>query len=250
MKESTQRVAVVTGGGSGIGAATCMRLARDGFAVAVWDRNLAGAQETAAQIEREGGNAAAIHVDVADPDSVNRAAAATRETLGPTSALVNCAGIRDLIPFLEIKPADWHKVIDVCLAGPFYCTQALAADMIKLGGGSVVNISSINGLASRPDRTAYVSAKTGLVGLTRSNAEDLGPRGIRVNAVCPGWITTPLQAVSSVRPESQNLEEKIPLRRIGKPEDVADVVSFFCSDSSRYVTGTALAVDGGRLIVY
>jgi NAD(P)-dependent dehydrogenase (short-subunit alcohol dehydrogenase family) len=250
MKTSTSGVAVVTGGGSGIGAATCLRLARDGYAVAVWDRNLRGAQETAAQIERNGGMAMAVLVDVADPESVNRAAAATRERLGLVSALVNSAGIRDLIPFFDIKPADWHKVVDVCLSGPFYCTQALASDMKERGGGSIVNVSSIAGLASRPDRTAYVAAKTGLVGLTRSNAEALGPSGIRVNSVAPGWITTPLQAVSATRPESQNLEGKIPLRRIGKPEDIADVVSFFCSDASRYVTGTTLPVDGGRLIVY
>lgn len=250
MKTSTKDVAVVTGGASGIGAATSMRLARDGFAVAIWDRNFPAAQEMAAQIERDGGVAAAVEVDVADPDSVNRAAATTRKLLGSVSTLVNCAGIRDLIPFFEIAPADWHKVINVCLSGPFYCTQALASDMKERGAGSIVNVGSINGLASRPDRTAYVSAKTGLVGLTRSTAEDLGPSGIRVNCVAPGWITTPLQAVSSTRPESQNLEERIPLRRIGKPEDVANVISFFCSDASRYVTGTALPVDGGRLIVY
>lgn len=250
MENKKIKVSVVTGGGSGIGAATCMRLADDGFAIAVWDRNETAAQSTAALIEAKGGRAIAVAVDVADAESVNAAAEITRKQLGAVSTLVNCAGIRDLIPFFDIKPCDWHKVIDVCLSGPFYCSQALASDMKELGSGSIVNVGSIAGLASRPDRTAYVSAKTGLIGLTRSNAEALGPYGIRVNCVAPGWIATPLQSVSSTRLDSQNIEERVPLGRIGKPEDVADVISFFCSDASRYVTGTSLPVDGGRLIVY
>lgn len=250
MTKSNQNIAVVTGGASGIGAASARRLARDGFAIAVWDRTADAAGRIAADIETAGGRACSIDVDVADPASVERAAAATCEALGVASALVNCAGIRDLIPFLDLTPADWQKVVGVCLSGPFHCTRALAPGMKERGGGTIVNIGSIASLTSRPDRTAYVSSKHGLLGLTRSNAEDLGRFGIRVNCVSPGFIDTPLAAQSRSRPESRELAERIPLGRAGLPDDVADVVAFFCSDASRYVTGTVLPVDGGRMVVY
>jgi len=138
--------------------------------------------------------------------------------------------------------------MDVCLSGAFYCTRALAPSMKSAGHGAIVNIASIAALSSRPNRTAYVSSKTGLLGLTRSNAEDLGPYGIRVNAIAPGFITTPLQAQSDAL--NGDILERIPLRRKGSPEDVADVVSFLCSEASRYVTGIIIPVDGGRGVVY
>ncbi|MBB5498833.1 SDR family NAD(P)-dependent oxidoreductase [Paraburkholderia sp. MM5384-R2] len=243
-------IAVVTGGASGIGAATAIRLARDGFAVAVWDRTVDAAARVAADIETSGGRAYAVGVDVGDVASVESAAAATREVLGVATALVNCAGIRDLIPFFDLTAADWQKVVSVCLSGPFHCTRALAPGMKERGSGTVVNIGSIASLVSRPDRTAYVSSKAGLLGLTRSNAEDLGRFGIRVNCVAPGFIETPLGSQSRSAADTLAHVERIPLGRIGSPDDVADVVSFFCNDASRYVTGTVLPVDGGRMVVY
>lgn len=241
-------VAVVTGGGSGIGAMTCRTLGRDGMRIAVWDRNLQAAESVASEINSGGGTAVPVHADVADADSVGRAAQATLGRLGPVTVLVNNAGIRDLIPFLDLTAEDWHRVMDVCLSGAFHCTRALAPSMKAAGRGAIVNIASIAGIASRPNRTAYVSAKTGLVGLTRSNAEDLGPYGIRVNAIAPGFISTPLQAESDAL--NGDILERIPLRRKGLPADVADVVSFLCSDASRYVTGVVIPVDGGRAVVY
>lgn len=244
-----ERVAVVTGGGSGIGAATSRRLAADGFRVAIWDLNESGARAVADRIKADGGVALAVQVNVADAQAVNLALEVTNKNLGPPVALVNCAGIRDLTPFLDITAEDWNKIITVCLSGPFFCTQAVAPAMKKLGGGAIVNVASICALTSRPDRTAYVAAKTGLLGFTRSTAQDLGPSGIRVNSVAPGFISTPLQAQSLQRPESQNMIAAVPLRRVGQPEDVADVISFLCSDASRYVTGTIIPVDGGRMVV-
>lgn len=243
-------VAVVTGGGSGIGAATSIKLAADGLAVAVWDRDLEAAQATVQEIESRGGKAIAVQVDVVDRDSVERAAATTREALGDITVLVNNAGVRDLIPFFDLTVADWDKVLDINLTGPFLCAKALTPRMKELGHGVIVNMGSITSLMSRPDRTAYVASKSGLLGLTHSLAEDLGPHGIRVNAIAPGFITTPLQATASAHAANQNLEERIPLRRKGTPEDIADVVSFLCSDASRYITGTIIPVDGGRAIVY
>ncbi|MCY1194856.1 3-oxoacyl-[acyl-carrier-protein] reductase [compost metagenome] len=241
-------VAVVTGGGSGIGAMTCRALSRDGMRIAVWDRNPQSAEAVASEIDAEGGTAVAVHADVADAESVARAAQATRDRLGPATVLVNNAGIRDLIPFFDLTAEDWHRVMDVCLSGAFHCTRALAPAMKAAGHGVIVNIASIAGISSRPNRTAYVSAKTGLVGLTRSNAEDLGPYGIRVNAIAPGFISTPLQAQSDAL--NGDILERIPLRRKGTPEDIASVVSFLCGDASRYVTGVVIPVDGGRSVVY
>ena len=242
--------AVVTGGASGIGAATSRKLAADGMAVAVWDRNLAAARAMAKDIESKGGRAVAFEVDVVEHASVQRAAAESVRALGEISVLVNNAGIRDLIPFFDLTVADWNRVLQVNLTGPFLCAKALAPAMKRMGGGVIVNMGSITSLMSRPDRTAYVASKSGLRGLTHSLAEDLGPHGIRVNAIAPGFISTPLQATAHAHAASQNVEERIPLRRKGTPEDIADVVSFLCSDASRYITGTILPVDGGRAIVY
>lgn len=249
-RAGAKRNAVVTGGGSGIGAASSLKLAADGMAVAVWDRNLEAAQAMAREIEARGGKAIALQVDVVDQASVEHAATLSAQALGDITVLVNNAGVRDLIPFFDLTVADWNRVLQVNLTGPFLCAKALAPRMKQLGDGVIVNMGSITSLMSRPDRTAYVASKSGLRGLTHSLAEDLGPHGIRVNAIAPGFISTPLQATAHAHAASQNVEERIPLRRKGTPEDIADVVSFLCGDASRYVTGTIIPVDGGRAIVY
>lgn len=248
--DGVKRNAVVTGGGSGIGAATSLKLAADGMAVAVWDRNIESAKAIAQEIASRGGKAIAFQVDVVDQASVERVAALSAKALGDITVLVNNAGVRDLIPFFDLTVADWNKVLQVNLTGPFLCAKALAPQMKQLGNGVIVNMGSITSLMSRPDRTAYVASKSGLRGLTHSLAEDLGPYGIRVNAIAPGFISTPLQATAHAHAASQNVEERIPLRRKGTPEDIADVVSFLCSEASRYITGTIIPVDGGRAIVY
>jgi NAD(P)-dependent dehydrogenase (short-subunit alcohol dehydrogenase family) len=243
------RVAIVTGGASGIGEGTVHVLAEHGYAVAIWDVNEEAAKAVLAGVESAGGRGLAVAVDVSQPDQVEDATARTVAELGPPVALVNNAGIRDLIPFFDITLADWNRIIGVDLTGPFLCTQTVGRIMAQNGGGAIVNIASIASVISFPDRTAYVAAKTGVVGLTRSNAEELAHFGIRVNAINPGGIVTPLAAETFVRPEGVGIVDRTPLGRAGHPRELANAVAFLLSDESSYITGATLTVDGGRSVV-
>ncbi len=238
-------VAVVTGAGSGIGAGISRLLAGRGYSVALWDVDSKGAESVLAGIEEAGGRGLAVLADVADPVSVREATSKTTSGLGPAVALVNNAGVRDQLPFFETTPRDWQRVIGVDLSGVFYCTQAVAAVMRDNGGGAIVNISSIVAHVSFPDRTAYAAAKAGVLGLTRSTAQSLGPYGIRVNAIAPGQIETPMQQESANRAE--NALSRIPIARIGKPADIASATAFLLSEEAGFITGVVLNVDGGRI---
>jgi NAD(P)-dependent dehydrogenase (short-subunit alcohol dehydrogenase family) len=242
-------VAIVTGAGSGIGAGTAKLLAERGYRVALWDINEAGAKDVLDRIQDKGGVAAVMYADVSDQVSVKEATARTTSDLGPPRALVNNAGIRDLVPFFDLTAELWHQVIDTDLAGTFFCTQSVAAVMRDHGGGSVVNLSSVAASVSYADRTAYVAAKTGVIGLTRSMAESLAPLGIRVNVVSPGMIETPLQAKNEGTPLWTSTLERTPLRRFGKPVEAAEAIAFLLSDAASFITGVELKVDGGRTAV-
>ncbi|WP_280338513.1 3-oxoacyl-ACP reductase FabG [Nocardia neocaledoniensis] len=247
----TQRTAFVTGAARGIGAATAARLAADGCAVAVVDRDTDAAVLTAGRINAAGGTAIGIGCDVADEDSVAAAVARTVTDLGSLDVLVNNAGVlRDNLLF-KMSVDDWDTVMAVHLRGAFLCSRAAQKHMVDNGGGAIVNTSSVSALGNR-GQANYAAAKAGIQGLTRTLAMELGPFGIRVNAVAPGFIVTEMTAATAARVgvSAEELQAKTaavtPLRRVGAPADIANVVAFLASDQAGFVTGQTLYVDGGR----
>ena len=243
-----QRIAVVTGGASGIGRAVCRRLARDGAAVAVLDIDGAGADATAAAIVAAGGRAAAWVVDVADGDAVRTAVAAVRAALGVPTVLVNVAGIGEFALLADISDAQWQRMLDVHLGGTFHCVRAVFADMVTAGWGRIVNVSSVAGLSGGgPGLSHYAAAKGGIIAFSKALAHELGPAGITVNAIAPGLIDTPMVAGAMVAPEiRQRAVEGAPVRRIGVPDDIAAAVAYLVSDEASFVTGQVLSPNGGR----
>jgi NAD(P)-dependent dehydrogenase (short-subunit alcohol dehydrogenase family) len=245
-----QRTAIVTGGGSGIGRAISERLARDGFAVAVFDRDLVAAEETARLVDKDGGTARGYEVDVTDRARIEAAVAEVGRDLGVPLVLVNNAGIDGFAPFLKISAETWNRVLEVNLTGTFHCCQVVLPGMIEAGWGRIVNISSSSTHSGQPYMAHYVSSKSGMVGLTKCLALEFGPHGITVNTIPPGFIDTPMlrDAESKGRLGStvEEHEQRTPVRRAGKPEDIAAMASFLCRDEAGYVTGQVLGVNGGR----
>jgi 2-hydroxycyclohexanecarboxyl-CoA dehydrogenase len=233
------RTAIVTGGGSGIGAAISQRLAADGAAVAIFDRNGDSAKDMAASIEATGGAAIGVHVDVADRSNVDAGLKEVRTRLGQPTILVNNAGITPPSPFLEITAEMWDDVLAVNLTGTFHCCQAILPGMLEESWGRIVNISSSSVHSGTRGLASYVSAKSGVVGLTKCLALEFAPHGITVNTIPPGFIDTPM-----LRQTTQSgfisLEQQIantPVRRIGQPEDVAAACAFPVSEEASYITG-------------
>jgi 2-hydroxycyclohexanecarboxyl-CoA dehydrogenase len=229
------KTAVVTGGGSGIGRAVAERLRADGHHVAIIDLNPSDDEFA--------------HVaDVTDRGAVDAALAAIRAQLGPVTILVNAAGLDSFKRFADIKFADWQKVIDVNLNGVFHCVQAVLPDMIEAGWGRIVNISSSSTHSGQPFMAPYVAAKSAVNGLTKSLALEYGPNGITVNAVPPGFIDTPMlrNAEAHGYVVVQKNIDSTPVRRMGKPEDIAAACAFLISEEAGYITGQILGVNGGR----
>ncbi|MFD3595738.1 SDR family oxidoreductase [Nocardia sp. NPDC058640] len=247
----THKTAFVTGGARGIGAATAAKLAADGFAVAVVDLDADAAVATAEKINADGGTAIGLGCDVADEAQVNAAVARTVAELGSLDVLVNNAGVlRDNLLF-KMSVDDWDTVMAVHLRGAFLCSKAAQKHMVDNGGGAIVNTSSVSALGNR-GQANYAAAKAGIQGLTRTLAMELGPFGIRVNAVAPGFIVTEMTAATAERMgiTSEVMQAKTaeitPLRRVGQPADIANVVAFLASDNAGFVTGQTVYVDGGR----
>jgi len=231
------KTAVVTGGASGIGRAVAQRLRSDGFQVAVID--LSPTDDGFGHV-----------ADVSDRAQVAAAIAAIREQFGPILVLVNAAGVEGFKKFSHMSFSEWSKVIDVNLNGVFHTIQAVLPDMVEAGWGRIVNISSSSTHSGQPFMAHYVAAKSAVNGLTKSLALEYGPSGITVNAVPPGFIDTPmLRSAESRHLLGGTVEDHIkrtPVRRVGRPEDIAAACAFFVSDEAGYITGQILGVNGGR----
>ncbi|HUC05884.1 MAG TPA: SDR family NAD(P)-dependent oxidoreductase [Acidimicrobiales bacterium] len=246
------KIAVVTGGGSGIGWAISARLAADGHAVAVLDVDEPAARNAADKIAAGGAEAVGLAVDVGDRAQVMAAVEHVRRQLGPVGILVNNAGTGAVFTrFLKVTPEEWSRVFEVNLAGAFHCCQAVLPDMIDAGWGRIVNISSSSTHGGQALLGPYVSSKSGLNGLTKSLALEFGPKGVTVNAIPPGFIDTPMLRASEARGEfgPGGVDDAIgrtPVRRAGLPDDIAATCSFLCREEAGYITGQIIGVNGGR----
>ncbi len=247
---SGDRTAIVTGGGSGIGLAISQRLAADGLAVAVFDRDGASATEAAEKIAAAGGRAIGLEVDVTDRPGVDAGVAGVAERLSVPTVLVNNAGLQGFDPFLSISIEKWNRILEVNLTGTFHCCQTVIPGMVAAGWGRIVNISSSSAQGGQPLMTHYVSSKAAVIGLTKALALEFGPKGITVNTIPPGFVDTPMLRKSEAKGllgEGVEHHEKLtPVRRVGRPEDNAAATSFLVSEDASYVTGQVIGVNGGR----
>jgi NAD(P)-dependent dehydrogenase (short-subunit alcohol dehydrogenase family) len=245
-----ERSAIVTGGGSGIGLAISERLGADGIAVGILDRNGDTAREAAAKITASGGTAMGVTADVTDRPSIDAAVAAVGAAYGAPTILVNNAGLDGFSPFLKLDLESWNRVLEVNLTGTFQCCQAVLPGMLEAGWGRIVNISSSSAQGGQPLMAHYVASKAGVIGLTKALALEFGPKGITVNTIPPGFIDTPMLRASEAKGllgEGVEHHEKLtPVRRVGRPEDIAATCSFLVRDEASYITGQVIGVNGGR----
>jgi len=241
-------VAVVTGGGSGMGRAICRHLAEDGRKVAVLDLSAEAATAVADELAAEGFEALAGTVDVSDRAAVDDVLDRVRSGLGPIDIMVTSAGIERFENFLDVSAEDWHRMIAVNLTGTFHCIQAAVPDMVAAGWGRIVTISSSSAQSGTSRMSSYVASKGGVIGLTKALGLELAPHGITVNTIPPGFIDTPMmrRAVETgVLSDMDALIARTPVRRAGTPEDVAAACAFLCSDKAGYITGQLIGVNGG-----
>jgi meso-butanediol dehydrogenase/(S,S)-butanediol dehydrogenase/diacetyl reductase len=234
---------LITGGAGGIGAATSARFLEEGSRVVVLDRDKQACRKLAAELPTLSGYTLA---DVTDPGDVARAFDDLEDLLGGLDVLINNAGISIRHGFLDITPQAWRQVIDVNLNGVFYVAQQAARRMLAEDGGVILNMGSTNGLMGYPYYADYNASKAGVIELTRSMALELAPT-VRVNAVCPGWILTPMQEAEYTPEMRRAFAEKLPLKRLGRPEDVAALFAFLASDDAAFITGQHFVLDGGEI---
>jgi 2-hydroxycyclohexanecarboxyl-CoA dehydrogenase len=251
MSQPIKKVAVVTGGAQGLGAAICRFLARDGADIAIWDWKIDNAQEVVSAVEALGRKVILCKVNVASRADTMAAAKATREQLGPINILVNNAGVSPEKDFLDITEEDWDAVMDINLKGTFFCTQSVIQDMMDAQWGRIVNISSSSAQTGSPRMVHYAATKGGVIGFTKALSREVAKLGITVNNVPPGSCMTPsLQNVVDEGRFTQGFDNwvkaNIPVQRMGQPEDIANAVAFLASEASSYITGHTLSVNGGR----
>jgi NAD(P)-dependent dehydrogenase (short-subunit alcohol dehydrogenase family) len=246
------RVALVTGGAQGIGRSIALRLAHDGAAVAIFDRNRVAAEATAAEIRTLGRDATAFVGDVANPSDVEAAIKAIESDFGPIAVLINNAGICRIAPAFEMSLEDFRETFRVNVEGVFIFCREVVPLMMNRRKGVIINMSSTAGKSGRPYRAAYSASKFAIIGFTQSLAGEVAHLGIRVNAICPGIVveTDMRREIEAAHrhyglPETRDREKAIPIGRAGQPEDVARVAAFLASDESAYITGEALSVSGG-----
>lgn len=241
------KVAIITGGGRGIGKETAKLFAHEGAKVAIFDISTEDAQKTCLEIGSEEKETLCLTGDITNRNQLKDAVDTTVEKFGKIDILINNAGIIKDAMVHKMTEEQWDRVIDVDLKGAFNCIQAVIGPMIERGSGCIINTSSVSGIYGNIGQTNYSAAKSGLIGLTRTLAKELGRKGIRVNAVAPGFIITPMTA--SLPPKVMDIvKERTPLRMFGEPIDVANAYLYLSSDEARYVNGCVLFVDGGLVI--
>lgn len=241
-----EKVAIITGGASGIGREAALVFAREGASVAIWDFDDSGA-EVADHIEKNGGKSFFYKVDVSKAQEVEKALEETENKLGDIDILINNAGITRDGFLTKMSLEDWQKVMDVNLTGVFNCSKAVAQKMMERQEGVIINASSVVGVYGNVGQTNYSATKSGVIGMTKTWAKELGKKGIRVNAVAPGFVATPM---TEKVPEKilERMKDKTPLGRLGQPEDIANAFLYLASDQASFVNGAVLQVDGGLVL--
>ncbi len=242
MKRLENKVAIITGGAAGIGAATAVKFAEEGAKVVIWDIDESKGNELAQKL-----NALFMKVNTADYNEIESAAKKVNETFGRIDILINNAGITRDSTLKKMTVEQWQQVIDVNLSGVFYCTKIISEYMLANGWGRIVNASSVVGIYGNFGQTNYVAAKSAIIGMTKTWARELGKKGITVNAVAPGFIATEMVAAM---PETvlDNMRAKIPIGRLGEPKEIANVYAFLSSEEASYINGHTLSVDGGMTV--
>jgi len=241
------KVVLITGSASGIGKETALLFAREGGKLVVADVNDKAGEETVEEIRKNGGDAFFAHLDVSNREQVKQVVKDTISKYGRIDVLINNAGIIQDALVVKMTEEQWDRVININLKGPFNCIQGVVEQMITQGSGVIINISSVVALYGNVGQTNYAATKSGLIGITKTLGKELGRKGIRVNAVAPGFIITPMTA--SVPEKILDLmKEKTPLKRLGKPEDVANTLLFLSSDEASFINGAVISVDGGLIM--
>ncbi len=243
----SSKVSIITGAAQGIGLATALKFAAEGAIVIVCDLKQTGVDAAVAQCQTLGATAAGFVMDVTQRERINEVVASVKAQFGRIDVLVNNAGITQDARLQKMTLEQFDRVIDVNLRGVFHCSQAVADSMVAQGSGVILNASSVVGIYGNFGQTNYAATKFGVIGFTKTWSRELGPKGVRVNAVAPGFINTPMIATM---PEKvlQDLQAKVPLKRLGRPEEIANVYAFLASDEASYINGAVIEVSGGLTV--